>query len=679
MIDFATIAAAFQAGFAVQTHGWPTLFDHMDKLVEKLDEQAGQAERATRAYPVLRFRDDAVGVRLVLGNQPLFVDPTRPARSLGEGLSDGARQFAAGFGWVGDAVASELALPRTATALKEMAQAVDASLQRYEQPFPAMFDAGRHLVDVFGMAGLAWRALQGDQNQDQIRGAALRAAAALDVARALTGGDRLAASATGGAGGDLTTPVERLVASLEDAAALTMDAVLLLPVAGLALDAALTDGVLAVETAMLDAFSGLEAGVYDLRAGVVDAWLRAFALGTDVHYLSAAADLVATLDVLLLSSAVPLWLNNLLDGVEAVLHGLGDWAGWTAAMARAFPVAAADLMAVDLMPWIVSNALSPWVGAHVPLPSFTLDDLVTLVTGEGDSDLRDNLDDFFDDLDDALWVADFVIDVKSIRAKAAALATVLHMTLTPTPFTYPPDVLPTGPLAGFPDVYAALFGGTGRADLLDAVRRSGTELQGAVHTTLTAAQGLAAGLASGAEEEMRRQARMGAGLQLGERFRAEGAVVGSLFAPLRADLVARAAATPADPLATAFDQAVGATGIAAAAAAVPAYVTQMRRIWAASSTRREYPTSAHLLARRGRLSVVRVPRLTVQAPDWEPEHPLAAQTADRFRGVVLDAYRQGRDRVAVLARPQEEQRRDARPAGRRPRAGSRARGGGSGG
>jgi hypothetical protein len=652
LIDFAAIAAAFQAGFASQTHGWPVLFDKLDKLVEQLDDKAGDTERATRAYPVLRYRDGALSVRLALGPAPLLVDPDRQALSLGAGISAGVDRFAAGLGQVRDAVDAELALPRLVGDLAGMVAAVEASQLRFDQATPAMFGDDRRFSDVFGLATLTLRALQGRKNQDQLRAAASQAGGAVGFLRSLAGpaagaGAPAPAASPAAAAGPLT----QMIITLESASVLAMDAIFLLPVAGLALDVLLTEGVLAVETAALSEFSQLEQSIYQFRQAVVDAWLEAFDLGSALHLFTAAADFVVRANTELLSGMFPAWLDSTLDGVQMFGYGIGLWGMWAEAVATTFEAASDDLMAVDLMPWIVRNTLSGWVADHVPMPALTLGALVALLTGDTlvGRPLRDELDDFFDNVDDVLRAADLVIDVKDMREKAAALASILHITLTPTPFRYPPDVLPSGPLAGFPGAYQDFLGGTARADLMAAVQSTGTALQGGVHASLTSGAELSAGLAAAARDELDRQARFGAGLGLGQRSEAEGALVHGLFAPLRADVSRRAETEPADPFAQAFDQAVRTGGIAAAAAAIPAYVGELRRFWAARTVSRKYPTSAHLLARRGRLAAVRVPRLTMNAPGRAPGTPLAAETADAFRGAVRDAYWDGRDRMAVLA------------------------------
>jgi hypothetical protein len=652
VIDYAAIAATFADGFAVQTHGWATLFDHMDKLVESLREQADRAERLTRAYPVLRLRDDALGVRLALPSVGAFGDADGTGRSLGAGLADGARRFVGGFGFVEDAVTQELAGGRILADLGAMLAGIDASLARYDTARPDMFEAHR-FSDVFGLAGLGWKALQGHENQLQLWRAAFRFGAFTAFLRSVPGGEGGGEAGAGGsaAGRDDVTDsgIEAAVAGLEDKAGLTLAAVLLLPVVSTTLEVAVADGLLAVQGAMLRELQSVESQVYDLRAQIVDDWVVAFDIGTTAHYLTSAAGIVIAADNALFTSAVPLWLSSLLDGVTGMVRGVQSWVDWASAIMRVFPAVMDDLLNVDLMPWIVHNAVWDEIPNAV-IPTLTLGKVALLAAGEGDSAWHDRIDRFFSVYNKYLWTRGLVnADYDRKHDHMVALREILDRVLSPTAFWWPPDASPTMALAGFPDVYAAFFGGTRRADLLGAVGRLGTELQGSMHDIGSAGAGLASGLASTAEDEMLHQTRAGAGLQLGERWRSEGALVTGLFEPLHGDLEARS--TPPGALAEAFEEAASAGGIVTAAQAVPAYVGEMRRFWATRSAQREYPTSAHLLARRGRLAMVRVPRLTLNAHGWKPGDALAAETADRFRDVVHGAYREGRARMAVLAQP----------------------------
>ena len=284
-------------------------------------------------------------------------------------------------------------------------------------------------------------------------------------------------------------------------------------------------------------------------------------------------------------------------------------------------------------------------GQPVPLPTLTIGDLVDYAAGRAVPAIRERLDTWLDRLSTIVYVTPFTGD---LHERIDAARDIVNLVLTPSPFTYAPDVLPTTPLAGFPDIYQAFLGGGRRAELLASVARLGSEAEVGVISSLRAAQGLARGAAMLSAAEGERQARLGAGLNLPERERAGRALAASLFGPLRSEVEARAAATPADPLALAFDAAVAGGGITAAAGAVPAYVGRLRDRWTVRTQATAHPTSAHILARHGYFAGVRVPRLTVRAENHLADADLATATATRFRSVVGRAYLDGRARMAVL-------------------------------
>ncbi len=275
-------------------------------------------------------------------------------------------------------------------------------------------------------------------------------------------------------------------------------------------------------------------------------------------------------------------------------------------------------------------------------------------SGEGDPAVRDHLVGWLSEAEDLLALVPGG-RARSYREKLAALRVIVGVTLAPTPFTLPPDVLPSGPLGTFPNVYDAFFGAGRRADLLEAVRRLGVQTRASVVDTLTAGADLALGLAQMSAAEGERQAQFGAGLAIAGHERQTRQIAGDLLGPLRAEVAARAPGR--DELAGAFEQAV-------------AFVGEMRRFWAARADAVPRPTSAHILARHGRLGMVRTPPLTVHAEGHPPDTELADLVATRFHTVVAQAYRDGRARLATLAaaepataRAAAARSRQRRPAG----------------
>ena len=642
-IDFAAVAALFRTPLTAETTLMKPVFDRLVDAVKDLDRTSLLAERATRAYPVLRYRDGALAVHVdVAGAPPLA---RTGSLELAEGLRDGGRRFVEGLGWVRTAVDQELALPRMLDVPLDALRAVAASLDRFSRATPAMFDDRRsRFSDVFGLLNLGWSSLLGRADQDQIRAAAGGAMAGMtlvDIVFSFLPADPPELAALSG--------LDRLQEKLDEKAKLVLDIVLILPVVGLAIEVLVADGSIYVERLLLTELSGVEQKVYDLRSGVVDGLLMAFEAGSTAHFFVAAAELVLGLDVAVLTTGFPAWLDGLVAGVTDLVQSIGDWGRWITSLLEAVRSVVDDFMNFDLMGWIAGMLLPAWLLSVLPaLPRLTVDDLIGMAVGEAVGSVRSALESWFGAADRALSVVPGDT-AASYRAKLAAAGEVVDIVLTPTPFTYPPDVMPTGPLAGFPDIYESVFGGGRRALLLDSVRTFGDELRAGVVGTLRGGAALAGGLADMAGAEGERQATFGAGLHLREWERGSRGVAHDLFSPLEGDVRSRMAARRADPMALAFDDAAASVGIAAAGAAVPAYVGEMRRFWAARATPVEHPTSAHILARHGRLAMVRVPRLTLHAEGREPGADLAAQAATGFRGAVGTAYRDGRARLAALA------------------------------
>lgn len=652
MIDFTVVAERFRRPLTRQTALMLPVFDRLASSVELLVRQASVAETATRGYPMLRYRDGAVGVRLHLGSGVVLPTAVTPL-GIADGLRTGGVTFMAGLGLTGITVEQDLALPRLAGVLIEMLGGIEASLGRHLHAEPGMFDPRRvRFSDIFGLANLGWSGLIGSANQPQLRAAAQGGLAARDLAMVLG-----IIGSSGSAPRGVTAPDSHSQAPpdgpLDGIAPLISDALLLIPLVPSVVDVLLSDAILATQRRLLTELSTqIEPHLRELRNGVVDAWSDAFDLATTVHFAIAATNLVVQIDALLLTSGFPVWFAELVAGVTDFANGLTAWGTWTSAMLTVVQLASEDLMDVDLLPWLAGNLLPGWLADQVPLPSVTIGDIVELAAGQGDPDLRARLHDALDRLS---TVAHYTPFTGNLDERLAAARDIGDLILSPTPFTYPPDVLPTTPLNAFPNVYEAIFGGGRRAALTDTVRRLGVDAHGSILDTLRVGQQLADGAVALSATEGLRQGRVGAALRLPERELAERGIVESLFAPLRDDTETR----DADPLAVAFEGAVSIGGIATAATAIPAYIGQLRDYWTVRRDPRNHPTSAHILARRGRFAGVRVPRLVVGAAGWRADEPLAVVVATRFRSAVADAYREGLARMT--AEQSEASISDARP------------------
>jgi hypothetical protein len=305
-------------------------------------------------------------------------------------------------------------------------------------------------------------------------------------------------------------------------------------------------------------------------------------------------------------------------------------------------------MSFDLLGFAIRLVIPGWALRILPsLPKVTVDDLISFLIGEAALDIRDAILSFLGAASDVLWLA----GADDLRAKVDALAAIVGIVLTPTPFTMPPDVMPTTPLAGFPDVYEAFFGGGRAATFLGAIDRFGVESRAGIRTALGGAQTALASLGTTFAAEADRAATMGSVAEMGTMAGHAGEMAERVFGPEAARVREQMAARRPDQLAAAFESAITTGGFALIGSAIPAYVGQMRRFWEQHRAPVEHPTSPHILARHGRLGAVRVPRIEVRAPGRTPNRELATAVSARFHEAIGDAYMSGRHEFERLRQP----------------------------
>ena len=181
-IDFAALAARFREPLRAQTAPLTPVFERLADAVKRLAEQAEAPSAPRVRIPILRYRGDALSVRLeTLGAAPFS---TQPPLGFIATLRAGGQDFLDRIGWTRAAVRQELAIPAVVAVAADALEIVVASMERFERPFPAMFDPrARRLSDVFGLLALGYRSLLGDAARRQlvdVAGGAGRALGALD-------------------------------------------------------------------------------------------------------------------------------------------------------------------------------------------------------------------------------------------------------------------------------------------------------------------------------------------------------------------------------------------------------------------------------------------------------------------------------------------------------------------
>jgi hypothetical protein len=658
-IDFTGIAARFGDQLAEQTHSWPFLFDRFEDAIKKLVEQSEKAERATRGYPIFRYRDGALAVHVdPLGAELLSTGSAQ----LGfvDGLQAGGRRFLDELGATRTAVQQELALPRTLAVARDAVDAVLASIDRFRRPDASMFDdRARRFSDVFGMLVLAYNSLLGPDSRAQLIGAAKGAGNLYREYLELVP----PSPATG------RSTIDYLVDTFEGIGEQLLAAVVLLPILGETLAVLLNDGALAAKRAILTALMQVEADVHVLRSAAIDDLLRGIGLGQLAADWLFAARLVVLHDIEVIAVALPSFLQSLLAGVRAFAEGLNAWGRWLAGLMTPLRIIVLVVMQFDLVGWVLNKFLDflpARIVKHLPHPSITIDELVTYLLGEGAGWVKSATDHFFDVALRAINVLDHIpgLDFEKTYWRVDALSKVFGTVLTRTP-PPPPDVMPKLPLAGFPNVYDAMFGGGREAALVSSLDAFGVEARGGIRSALGATSTMFDRLGTTFAAEADRA--VGAGLfgRVGELAGDSAAFAERVFGPEADRLRAEAESRQPDPLAAGFEQAVTSGGFALVGGAIPAYVEEMRRFWATKRPPLSPPTSPHILARHGRLGGVRVPRITVRAGGRVADRQLAALVAARFHDEVGVAYVGGRrefERLggAPLRRP------PALPRGRRP-------------
>lgn len=657
-VDFYALVVQFREDLTAQTRPMVPVFERLAEAVKKLSEQADALERATRAYPVLRYRDGALCVRVDPAGEPLL--QTQQPLGFVRGLQAGGQEFLAGIGWTRTAVEQELALPRILAVAGDALEATIASIDRFATPTPAMFDPrARRLSDVLGLLVLAYNSMLGPEARDQLVGVAGGAGRMLTLPEEL---ERLFPPTTEAAAAVAPVgAIDAWVATLEETSVAFVDLVLLLPVLGDALASLVREGSLEAKRQILTELSEVEAQVVALRAAAIDGLLAGVDVGDVAARWLDAAQVVILANADVLTVFAPSLLDTLLTGTRAFTEGVNAWGRWVSSLMETFRQINDTAMGFDLLGYVLRAILPDWVVDRLPMiPEVTVGDLIDFLMGLGGTVLKHTLNVFFEGALRALNALDHLpwVDLEEEYWKLEAIQQICNIVLTRKPFPFPPDVGPIGALAGFPDLYQAFFGGGREAEFLAAIDTFGLEARAGVHGALGGAATLMGDLAETFAREADRAAVLGSPARLRELAVDAGELSERVFGPEADRTRADAAARPPDVVGATFEEAVTSGGFALVGAAIPAYVGEMRRFWERPRPRPEPVTSPHILARHGRLGGVRVPRMTVNAPRRRPDRALATLVADRFHTEVGAAYVRGR---------REFDRRGGAPLRRSPR------------
>ncbi len=138
-------------------------FERMGKWLKMRVEKVDLLDQASSGFPVVAFYNNAV---------TLWIDEMQHGALRPDEMGVGDRLASAGLAFIGglktapEIIADEGIIPRFLKVAGEGLQAIVASMDRFEKPFPAMFNPTRRTAsDLFGEAALAVRALESSRSQ----------------------------------------------------------------------------------------------------------------------------------------------------------------------------------------------------------------------------------------------------------------------------------------------------------------------------------------------------------------------------------------------------------------------------------------------------------------------------------------------------------------------------------
>jgi hypothetical protein len=652
-IDFAKIAALYRRPVMMRAKTMGEALARLGNWLNVRLRSVSATERATRAYPVIWFYNGAVTV-WIDRSQHRQLTPNEVAPSLGESFHEGGRRFMSGLRRVGDSIEEELALPRLLGTFSEMFETIVASMDRFAEPTPAMFDirTPRRASDLFGEGALLFRAFTSSLDQiNHLAGMARQPAAQV----AQSSGARVSQTVSAS---QPIAPATMLAAQSQSGAVSGLQpsdimrgmvgAVLLVPIASRLIVSTLNSAILAGKLALTRRAQGIEEMVFGLRVAIIDffyTFLGGF--GPAAFDFLLALQFIVMVNVNFYFGFASFYLNEVFLGLRSFATHLSNFLRFFTILAEAVRGVLEAILNFDLMPIFLGALGIPGaVLSLIPgIPSLTIDDLISMLLGFGRVAAREVISSFLLSLE-LNPVIQALGAFTSIRSRIRALRALLRMTLTARPFIAE-TALPTT-LAPFPDIYSAFFG-PGAPNLRGALASAGTVLQSDIGNLFTSASDFL--LAT--SRAMSRTAERAAQLESPERFasirESAGRMSSQLFDPISAELRQRMSER-SDGLARGFERFVAGGAFDIIAGAIPLYVGQMMHYWldhTEEEISRPAPTSPHILARRAGLRRVRFPRLIIRAPGRQLDADLVTQISARFKEAIEGAYTRGLAQAAT--------------------------------
>ena len=682
-IDFAAIADLYKERMKLETRRASLAQAAIGGPLGRRLSAAKSVEGATKQFPIIRFYNGAPVMKITasqLGSLAVVVPP----QSVSQGFVQGALGFAGGFAQIwaplkGDS--QETVLKRFTMSFDAALKEIEASLKRFEKPTPEMFDPRKSKAsDVFGLAGLAFRALDEASKPageiEVLTSQIARARGIIELGPPPSTNDDLKP----------TIPVEeapaRSLSELLDSAAFTLlGGIVILGTLPFIVDLLFKGVLIRAKVWILDEFTAIERHVLDFRKDMIQ---RSFQGVTD--WANGAIDLLGGIHAVVgvnLEFMLKFWRafgtqfgSSVRDFVIKLVDYFRDWIR----LLNAIPDLLAAVTAFDL-----TLLLRDKLGGIVDyVPSLGLDELLD---SAGD---KVNLAKYIEwmnvlDAAEAVLIAGTgvwgfltgAIGLFLARKKIAygfrqigrtrRLMNALFPGLSWGPFGLMPiGIIPKAhfleeapPLefkSQFPNLYETLMGG-GRAARFIAIIDG---LQHSVDFNLTEAMRQARNglgeLSTVFSEAAAEAARFRGDRRLLRAADSANELADKVFGPEVKREREGVANRKADPLALAFEKWLATGGFQLIGAVIPVYVREMAQYWRRQVEAGEEltapltPTSPHILRKRAVLGKVVVPRITLHsAPRECLDEPLVEFMADGFVQAVERAFSRGQTRLAEMA------------------------------
>ncbi|MFE9876268.1 hypothetical protein [Streptomyces sp. NPDC005784] len=602
-IDFATAAARFAGAFAAQEQAMHVARRAVRPVLERRLLAGRQADRATARFPVLRFVDGAVTLRVV-PSQRRALTRTAPVPT----LADAGLAFLAGLTRplrLDDANA----IPGLLEQIVAIAAALDASVSG-ASPRPDMFDSS----DLVAVAVLAFRAL----SEASVKGGELER-----FTKQIQPFVPVPRPGTAPPSPSSTESLDGIAAGIATGIAV----VVLLPGAAEALLGVL--GAVVGRTLQRQ-----RQAVLDLRR---DALSTAFGLFAG---LTGTASRLARGIAGPLGSHLDFTVRFWLAFGTALGTGIRDFVGALGYSLRGV----VRLMRVAL--FVITTAfdfnltrLIPWIGGTfvANVADFSLNDLLDKPGTGLNRALYNVLSDVLDGIDKRVRRSPLVLwpYLRRQRRRARRLLDALFDTHGPGHVLLP--AFPEGPPLAFRSDFPRLVDPALGPALADAVGALGDGLRTAVRGALTSTATGLGELADASLAAQRDTSRLPGLDRIGGQ---SAALADRVFGD---EIRRQSAAPPPDQLARKFESWLADSGFVVIGAVVDGYVGGL-----VDRAHEPLPTSPWIL-RRAALGRVVLPRLTLRVrAGGDLDDDLADAVAAAFAGAVRDAFRTGERRLRIL-------------------------------